>query len=526
MTDERRGLAKAATLIALGNIASRLLGLVRTSVISGLFGATGTVSAFDTAMAIPRQLYDLLIGGMISSALVPVFSEYAEKDKNALWQIASLVLSLVVMVAGGVILLGEVVAPQIAWWLGGSELDLALLTRLLRIMFPAMILMSLSGVITGLLYALKQFVYPAFTAAVFNAAIVVMAIIGAVIFKQGIEVVALGLVLGSLAQVLLQLPGLRGARLRYRIDFQHPVLRKIARLYQPIVLGLVVTFVQVLIDRRLANSTGESSVAWMERATTLIQFPIGLVAVAISQAILPTLSRYAAETIGTGNRGEANRRFVDTLFSGLKIVVILIIPAAVALFVLAEPIIALLFEHGEFTSFDTAQTALALRFYLLGLIFAAVDQPLIFAFYARQNTLTPALVGVASVGVYLLAALSPMMVRPLQMTDLILADSIKHLAHVTIMLWLLRRWTSLRGHGLETTIFKAALSAGVMGLALWGGRQWFSMILAAPGLLNEIVLVGGLGLLGGAVYLIGIWALKVSEFTQLISMVKNKLGRE
>ena len=522
---ERRGLAKAAALIAAGNITSRVLGLVRDTVIAGLFGATGAVSAYRTAEFVPRQFYDLLVGGMISSALVPVFSEYAEKDRRVLWHVASLILSLAVVVLGGLVLLGELLAPQIAWLLGGDGLDLALLTRLLRLTMPAMLFLSLSGIVTGLLYALKRFVYPAFTAATFNAGIVLVTLVGAWVFRWGIETVALGLITGSVAQVLIQLPGLRGATLGFKFDLHHPVLRRIGKLYQPVILGLVVTLFQTSLDRRLANGTGASSLAWMQNATTLIQFPIGLVSVAISLAILPTLSRYAAQAMGKSDAApEANRHFTETLFSGIKIVLILIIPATVALFILAEPIIRLLFEHGQFTPADTAQTALALRFYLLGLIFAAVDQPLIFAFYARQNTLTPALVGIAAVGAYLLAVFVPTLFRPLQMTDLVLADSVKQFSHVLLMLWLIRRWGSLRGHGLESTALKAALAAAAMGAALWVGRHWGESLLPPVSLANETLLVLGLSAVGGAVYLGGIALLRVEEIGLLVASVREKVS--
>ncbi len=525
-TESRRGLAKAATLIAMGNIASRALGLLRDTVIAGLFGASAGVSAFRTAEFVPRQFYDLLVGGMISSALVPVFSEYAEKDRRVLWQVASLILSLTVIVLGGVILLGELAAPQIAWLLGGSKLDLQLLTSLLRITMPAMLFLSLSGIITGLLYALKRFVFPAFTAAIFNTAIVTVTLVGAWAFGGGIEVVALGLIAGSMAQVALQLPGLRGARLRFAFDFKHPVLRRIGRLYRPVILGLAVTLFQTSLDRRLANGTGASSLAWMQNATTLIQFPMGLVSVAISLAILPTLSRYAVQSLKSGNPEKADGRFMDTLFSGLKVVLILIIPSTVALFILAEPIIGLLFEHGVFTPFDTQQTALALRFYLLGLIFAAIDQPLIFAFYARQNTFTPAMVGIVSVGIYLAAAFSPMFFRPLEMTDLVLADSIKHLGHVSIMLWLIQRWGPLRGHGLEATILKSGLAAGAMGAILWMGVRQLPLLLPPSGLLSEVLLVGGLIIVGGGVYLAGIALLKVEEIGELAATIKRRMKAE
>lgn len=516
---ERRRLAQAAGLIALGNVASRVLGLVRDLVISNLFGATGAVSAFRTAEYLPRQFYDLLIGGMVSSALVPVFSEYVERDKDLLWRLAGILLSLTTVVLGSLVVLVQLAAPWIARFLGGADLDLVLLTRLLRFTAPAMLFLSLSGVLTGLLYALKRFVFPAFTAATFNLAIVVLTIVGAGFFNWGIDIVAIGLVVGAALQVLIQLPGLGDARLRFNLNLRHPALRRILVLYQPVILGLVVTFGQTALDRRLANSTGESSLAWMQNATTLIQFPMGLVVLAVSLAILPTLSGYAA---GMGRRVSAE--FLDTLFSGLKIVLILVVPATVALFILAEPVINLLFQHGRFTAFDTTQTALALRFYLLGLLFAAIDQPLIFAFYARQNTLTPALVGIASVGVYLVFALGPLLFRPLQMTDLVLADSLKHLGHVTLMLWLMRDWGNWWRSGLLTTLAKTGLAAAAMALLLNGGRQFLLGVWPPTSLLNEVLLVGTLIGGGGGLYLLLIWVLRVEEMQLLLGAVGQKLG--
>ena len=179
--------------------------------------------------------------------------------------------------------------------------------------------------------------------------------------------------------------GLRGSRLRFALDFRHPALRRIGRLYLPILIGLVVDTLAVLLSYNLAFHTGEGSISWMEYAATVIQFPLGLVVTAVSIAILPTLSRQAAD----GQRGP----FKATLAQGLRLVLTLTIPATVGLWVLAAPIVALVFEHGDFNPADTLATAEALRYALLGLLFTAVDQPLIFAFYARKDTLTPALVG-------------------------------------------------------------------------------------------------------------------------------------
>ena len=524
-TSEGRGLAKAATLISLGNIASRVVGLLRDVTIAHFFGATGAVSAFRTAEFLPRQFYDLLVGGMISSALVPVLSELAQKDRRLLWQVASLLLSLVVVVLGLGVLLAELGAPWIAALLGGTDLDLALVTRLLRITMPAMLFLSLSGILTGLLHALKCFTFPAFTAAIFNASIVLATLTGVFFFDSGIEIVALGLVIGSIAQIIIQVPGLKDAKLHVQLDLRHPTLGRIGRLYQPVILGLLVTLFQTSLDRRLANSTGESSLAWMQNATTLIQFPMGLVVVAISLATLPTLSRYAARAIEAGASPEAEQRFMATLTSSLKIVLILIIPATVALWILGQPIIGLLFEHGDFTAIDTAQTTLALRFYLLGLIFAAVDQPLIFAYYARQNTFTPAMVGIVSVGIYLVAVYLPQLSRSLAMTDLVLADSIKHLGHMVIMVWLLNRLSPLRGRGLGRVALKAGLAAGLMGLTLWGLVAWLSPLFPPVNLVNELLLVVIPSLVGGCLYLIVIWFLKIDEVSTLIGLVKSRLSR-
>ena len=521
---EGHSIARAATLISTGNIASRVLGLLRDVTIAHFFGAQEVVSAFRTAEFLPRQVYDLLIGGMISSALVPVFSQYAEKDRHILWHIASLILSLAVLVLGVGIGLVELAAPQIASLLGGTEIDPVLLTRLLRITLPAMLFLSLSGILTGLLHALKRFTFPAFTAAIFNATIVTATLLGVTILDLGIEAAAIGLSLGALLQIVIQLPGVREARFHFEINLRHPILRQVGRLYRPVILGLLVTLFQTSLDRRLANTTGPSSLAWMGNATTLIQFPMGLVVIAISLATLPTLSRYAAQALETPDSTATTRRFMTTLVSGLKVVLILIIPAAVGLSLLGRPIIDLLFGHGEFTRLDIEQTNLALQFYLLGLIFAAVDQPLIFAYYARQNTFTPAMVGVASVGVYLVAVFIPQLFRPLQMTDLVLADSIKHLSHALIMIWLVSRISPLRGRGLGLTTLKAGLAAAGMAAVLWAMLTWLTPLLPPTRLINEALLVGLPALVGGGLYFILIGLLKVDEISVLARLVRNRLN--
>jgi len=517
------GIAGAATVIALGNVASRVLGLVREMVIADLFGATGLVSAFDVAARVPRMLFDLLIDGLVSSALVPVFSELAERDRDELWRVASIMLSLATVVMSAGVLLLELFAPQVAWLMaGGFETDmLADIARLMRITAPAVVFLSLSGITTGLLYALRRFTLPAFAAAVFNASMVVVALVLTGVLGWGIESLSLGLLVGSAMQVALQVPGLRGARLRFNLDWHHPELRRIVRLYTPVVLGLLVSQVGIVIDRNLASRTGEQSIAWMRYATTLVQFPLGLVSVAIAMAILPTLSRQASSS-------EPARLddFMKTLVAGLKMVLVLILPAVVGLFVLSEPAVALVFEHGDFTAYDTGQTALALRLYLLGTTFAAIDLPLVFAFYARKDTLTPALAGVLGVAVYLVAALAPALWRDLRMTDLVLANSIQLTGHALVMLWLIqRRVGSLRGRGLLHTALKALAASLAMGGLAFVVAEWLVPGFPGQTLLHEGIVVGGAALVGLAVYAALVSVLRIEEAGMIVALLRRPLGR-
>jgi len=405
---------------------------------------------------------------------------------------------------------------------GGFETDLLEYTaRLMRITTPAVVFLSLAGITTGLLYALKRFTLPAFTAAAFNASIVLVALVLTGVFGWGVESLALGLLIGSAMQVALQVPGLRGARLRFSLDWRHPELRRILRLYMPVVLGLVVSQVGIIIDRNLASRTGEQSIAWMRYATTLVQFPLGLVSVAIAVAILPTLSRQASSP-----ESASLEAFMNTLATGLKMVLVLILPAVVGLFVLAEPVVALVFEHGDFTAFDTEQTALALRIYLLGTTFAAVDLPLVYAFYARKNTLTPALVGVLGVGLYLVAALIPAFIRELRMTDLVLANSVQLTGHALVMLWLIhRRVGSLRGRGLGRTTLKALVASLAMGGLTYLTARWLVYRFPDQILLHEVIVVGGAAIVGLLVYGSLVMLMRIDEVWVLAALFRRRIGK-
>jgi putative peptidoglycan lipid II flippase len=511
--DKGRGIARAAGVIALGNVASRVLGLARETVIAHLFGATGLVSAFRIASNVPMMIYDLLVGGMLSAALVPVFSQVEEQEgREALWALFGRVVSLIALLLAATVLLLELLAPQVAWLMGGGfEPDLqAELARMIRIITPAVVFFGVSGAVTGLLYALKRFTYTALGAAVFNLGVVIAAPL--LRSRLGALSLPVGVLLGSVLQLLVQSPGLRGARLRLRLDLANPAMRRILALYLPIALGVLISNVQVILDRRFASGTGQSSAAWMANATTLIQLAHGLVAVAIAQAVLPTLSRLSAAGDQAG--------FRVTLGMGLRLVLVLIVPATLGLLVLGKPVVELLFEHGAFTPHDTLQTTWALRGYLLGLVFASVDWPLNFAFYARQNTVTPALVGVLSVVVYLVVAL--LLKGPLGMMGLVLADSAKHFSHALAMLILThRKMGRLSGLGLGRAAARALVAAGAMAGLMLLAREGVAP-LAAGGKVGELALVGAVAGVGLVAYLGLARLLHMEEISLLQGLIRRR----
>ena len=519
LTRAPTGLAHSAGILALGNLASRLLGLVREIVIAALFGASGAVSAFRVAAQVPALLYDFLIGGMLSAALVPVLSDYARRSRTEFTLVVSALLSVFAVVLTVLVLLLEATAPGVAALLAGGfrTTDPALLTlttQLIRLLAPVVWFLGLAGAAMAVLYALQRFTFPALATAVFNLGIVVAAPLLA--GRLGIYSLAVGVLVGSVVQLALMITDVwrAGVRVRFTLAWRHPALRRILWLYWPIAAGLVVSLFQVGLDRRLASATGASSIAWMANATTLQQMPLGLVSVAVSLAALPQLSRFYA--------GKEETAYRQTLARGLRLVWLLVAPAAVVLWLLGEPITQLMFQRGAFTAADTAQVVQALNIYVIGMLFAAVDFPLNFAFYARNNTLLPALVGVVSVGVYIAVALT--LVQPLGYLGLVWADTAKQAAHLIIMVLLLWRVVGRLGahtlQGFGQVAFATGLMALVTGSVLWVIDGWG--LTGWPGAVVTISVAGGAGLL---VYGLLLWAMRLPEAHQVAELVARRLKR-
>ncbi len=478
-------LARSAALLSAGNIASKVLGMVRVMVISGYFGTGGYVSAFQSINRVIRLLYDLLVGGMMNAAVVPVLSEYAaSRDKSQLWETASAILTLMTLVLVTVaILISLFVVPLVGLLVPGLDpIYQASAVRMLRLMVWAVLFFGMAGLLTGLLFSLQRFTFPALTTAVFNLTVVVA--VPLLAGRLDVYSLAVGTVLGSLAQTILLLPGLRDAHLRPVWRPLHPALIKVWHLYLPLLVGLLVGQAQVLIDTNLASRTGEHSLAWMQNATALRELPLGLIAMAISSAVLPRLSQHVV--------GEDMDSYRATLGYVLKLVIVLTLPATALLAVFAFPTVRVVLQRGAFHPVDTQWTSYALWGYLPGLFFASVDWPLNYSFYARQDTRTPTIVGIGAVGAYLLVALP--LVGPLGMIGLVLADSAKHAFHASTMLVMLRRRVgAFGGRDVAITGGKALLAAGLMSAVGVALLFWMQGLLGTSLMSSLVVLVVGGG---------------------------------
>jgi putative peptidoglycan lipid II flippase len=508
----RRGLVGAAAVIALGNVLSRGLGLVREQVIAATFGATASTDAYVLARQLPLILYDLLVGTVIAAAFVPVFVQVGRRDERQLWRLVSTVVTLTALAFTSIAAVLALCAQPLVGLIGSGfslpgQQELA--ASLLRVALISVIFQGLAGVLTSVLYARQRFTLPAFANATYNAGVIVGILLLA--SRVGVAALAVGLVIGALGQFGLQAAGL-GAfwrSFRPRLDLRDPDLRRILVLAGTVALGMIVTIVGQLIDRNLASRLAAGSMSSMQYATTVIQFPLGIVGIATSYAVLPTLARYS------DGSPASLPNYRDTLTFGMKLVLLLMLPALAGLVALAQPLIALLFERLAFTPADTARTASIFLAYVPMLPLTAIDYLLISAFYARQNARTPVVVGVVCVGIYLVVALA--LIRPLGAQGLALANAVQNSAHGAILLVLLSRALPELGLGraLGPFLARTVPAAAVMGVVVWLAWPSLSRLGGLLGLSGALLL--GTLLYGGLLY-----ALRVPEARALLRLIPRR----
>jgi putative peptidoglycan lipid II flippase len=382
---ERRAIARAAGLVGVLTVVSRVMGLIRDAVVSALFGASVAADAFFVAYRIPNLLRRLVAEGAASAAFVPVLTESltlrgrreADHVARVLFTIMAVVLT--VLAALGMLLAGPLTAlfaPGFAAIPGKLELAV----RLTRLVFPYLVFIGLVAVAAGVLNTLRDFTAPALSPMALNVVMVVCAL--ALTRWIGVYSLVVGLLLGGLAQVLTQVPALRRARVPLRPCWQprHPAVTRVAALMVPTIFGSAVYQVNVLVNTVFASLLPAGSVSYLWYGERLLEFPLGVFAVALGTAALPSFAALAHRDVD---------EFRDTVAFALRLVNVLAAPAAVGLAVSAGPLTSVLFQRGAFGPREAEETALAVRCFALGLWSIASVRMLVPAFYALQDTRSP-----------------------------------------------------------------------------------------------------------------------------------------
>ena len=517
-----KAIGSAALILMLANLSSSLIGFMRQAVIAHVFGAGTDSDAFYAASIVPQMFYDLTIGAAVSAALIPTFSSIVKlRDKEALTDVAGSVLALAwIVLAVTVVLLVVFAHPFMAGiaamcrcTTGNVELNRTV--EVLRVLLPSLFFLGTSAVLLATLYSVQRFTAPAFAGMLYHAGI----ILGAVLLVRPLGVLALpvGAVVGAAGQAMVQVPALvrNGIMPRPRLGLT-PEVRRILRLYLPVAAGLLVSIVGQIIDLGFKWKLGKARLTDMQFATTLTQFPIGIAVAALSFAVLPALSADAAL-----NRMDD---FKDSLVLGIRVVLFLTIPAALGYLALATPIVSLVYQSGHLTVANVSRTAAALTGYAIQIPFVGIDQLMIFAFYARKNTITPMLVGVLGVGIYVAGAY--ILIPRLNIFGLALANTIQNTAHAAILLaLLLLSIGKLDRRGLSLAIVKIGLAGAVMAGGAVLLLSLMSAKAAAGGFAAHALLALLPLLLGAGLYVGTATLLKSQEIELLLGLLRRRMTR-
>lgn len=518
---------RASGVIAVAVMCSRVLGLVREMLFAGLFGPA-LMGIFTVAFRAPNLLRDLFAEGALSTAFVTVFSQKIEREgKGSAWALAAKMMTLTAVFMSLVSLAGVIFAPQLIGLLamGFSEADAAQVVVLTRIMFPFILLVSLAALAMGMLNANNVFGVPALASSFFNlGSIAGGALIGWWLDPEfgakALAGLAAGTLLGGLLQLLVQVPSLRKAGFRFRPDFRwgDPGVAKILGLMVPSVIAASAVQVNVMVNTSFASFLGAEAVSWLNFAFRLMQLPLGVFGVAVATITLPVVSRIAA--------GVDTTSFGPTLGRAMRLAVFLTLPAAVGLYFLAVPIIALIYQRGEFHASDSLQTGGALQFYALGLVAYACVKVLSPAFYAINRRWTPMLISFAAITLNL--TLNYVFIFHLELghRGLALATALSAAFNFAALYLLMRVFVGrLDGTQLGISILKCAAASALLGVVCHFGRLY-----GQPWLGNEDVFVRAASLLGligvaATAYGLACFILRVGEIRDAVAVVRAKLTR-
>lgn len=495
-------LLKAVATVSSMTLLSRILGFVRDTVIARVFGAGLATDAFLVAFKIPNFLRRLFAEGAFSQAFVPIMGEYKNRrGADELRDLLDYVSGMLALALFVVTLLGVLAAPYIIYVSAPGFVrnpdKFNLTVDLLRITFPYILFISLTGLAGGILNNFGRFAVPAFTPVLLNLSFIVFTLWLTPYFDPPAKALAWAVLMGGVLQLAFQLPFLLRLRVmpRFKLSFKHEGMRRVLRQMGPALFGVSAGQISLLLNVIFASFLVTGSVSWLYYADRLMEFPAGMLGVALGTILLPSLSKHYVN--------QSSEEYSALLDWGLRLTFLLTVPAAVGLAMLAIPLISTLFMYGAFTSVDALATRAALMAYsggLLGLILVKVLAP---AFYARQNIRTP--VKVAVVTLVITQLLNLAFIGPFAHAGLALATSIGSCLNAGLLYFLLRkRAIHQPAPGWGKFLFKLLIAVALMAVVLWFAagdpQRW--MAAAAPLRVGWLL---GLVALGASVYFAALW---------------------
>ena len=529
MENKERGLViRAAGLLMVVQVLSRVLGYARDVVMVNIFGAGFSTDAWNAAFLIPDTLYQVLIGGAIGSALIPVFSSYINTDRDRDgWEANSVFSSWFMLILTVLLALAGIFTKfLLERTTGFSAEEMPLPIALTRITLIQAFFMALSAIATGLLQSYKHFFWPAVGSLLYNIVILLCGVllvgpIEALWPGYGIASFSVGVVIGALVTLLVQLPMLKKVGFRFHLSFDthNQGMRQMIKLLIPVVIGLSVTKLNLFVTQNLATGRLEGGLyTLLLTANRFMQLPLGVFAVSMATAIFPTMSAQAAQ----GKLEDMK----SSISMGVRNITFVLLPSTVGLIMLREPIIRLLYEFsGQFTAADTYATCQALFYYCLGLLFYGTVTVFIRGFYAIQNTVTPIVVSVSCIAVNII--FSYLLVGPLGHRGLALAYSLAGFVQCSATLIALRRKIgSMDLRNMLSCLLKTGLACVLMGLAVWGATWGCQQLLGVDSKLTQLIQVGaGLGV-GVIVFFLVAGLMKMEEMKTVVGTLTRKLHRK
>lgn len=514
--DSPRSIIRSTSILSVGTLASRILGFIRDVVLAKLFGTGFAADAFFVAQRIPNLFRDLVGEGATNAAVVPVLAEYKQKDdKEKFWEFVSVIFAISMMLLSIITILGIIFTPVIVRvMVPGFMADpdkLMLTIQLTKIMFPYLVFIGLTAFSFGILFTFRSFTAPAFSPCLLNIVVIISAFVSSWYMKEPIFGLAIGVLIGGVLQLAVQIKPLwaLGFRLRWPKTLKHPGARKIGRLFIPRMVGSGVYQLTVLVDTfcaSLQSIVGAGGISAIYYANRIIQFPMGIFSVALASAVLPSLSGMASK------KDLASIKKMVTF--SLENIFFIMCPTTVILLLLSNPIIRILFQRGEFDAYSTDITSSALSFYAIGLFSFGGIKILVTAFHALQDTKTPVKVAALCLGIN--ATLNFILMVPLKVGGIALASAISGTVDFLILFYIINKRLGGVDSGLAVYFCKVLLAASVTGIfEYWMWNHWIGI--------NEIVklvLVGGLGVV---IYMGFCLSLRVSQAHKIVEWISRGL---